>query len=836
MALALMHLTTANDDTNATSYTTASLSPTGSSLLVIGIVGAVSGAPPTPTVTGFSATWTAVQSSAFDVAGTQRTLFTFSAQLGASPGTGTIGISFGVTSMSGAGWSVVQITGHNTSAPTRLPVENHSTGTSQSATLAALADTANVALAFVASDEAVTFTAGNTFTMLGQATGAAPVQAIGSLWKLNATNPATTSTGTTGQSWGMVAVEIQVVPAAPVLGFPTVVVSLALGSDPLSASPSWTTIPDNLVRTISFTSSGRSLETDDFEGGSGSIVFDNDDGRFTPGNTASPYYPSIKLRVPVRIVATRGSDVLTIRGFIDATPVKFPNPPNKAICEWPIVDGFTLLNEQAAEYPWHMVIRGDRPKLWVQYDELSGTTALDYSGNGNHGTYTGGPTLQVAFGTGTAATFDGVSQEAVFPGAASITGTGDFAIEFFADFNNSGTDQYVYSQWDFTTSRGVRVACLSTGAIFMETADASGNTSVVTTTTGWAAGAEVHVICRRSGTTHDITVNGTTDGTTTGTARNIPAVTAIAAPGASFGGTIDELATFQGTFTTSNLSRHNQGFLAWHAIGANGQIVYALDAYGWPTNDRNIDTSSTLVLGQFDPQGSVLDIIRLAANSDFGAVYMTLDGKVRFRERQAIMKAPYTTSQATFGNTGSSLPVVIEALELDYDPVRVKNDITLKVNWRTGAIETTPYEVAVRKTDPTSIASYGAKTFSRDVYTMAIGGTSATAIVLEGFAEYVLSRYKDPLREVRELVLHPVEESATALWTQVLTRQQEDRITHTHQLPGGETVSGDYHIQRMRHDIGPGKRWKTTWTISPADVTAYGLYDTGVFDTARFGV
>lgn len=836
MALAVTHLTTANDDTNATSYTTASLSPTGSSLLVIGIVGALSGAPPTPTVTGFSATWTSQQSAVFDTAGTQRTLFTFTAQLGASPGSGTIGISFGATTMSGCGWSVVQVTGHNTSTPVRFADDGLGTGTSQSATLIASGSANNVALAFVASDEVVTFTAANAFTMLGQATGAAPTQAIGSLWKLNATNPATTSTGTAGQTWGMVGLEIQA--AAVAAGFPTVVVSLGLGVNPLtySGSISYTTIPSNLVHSISFTSSGRSLDIEDFEGGSGVIVLDNSDGRFTPGNAGSPYYPNIRLRMPVKIEATRGTDVLTIRGFVDATPVKLADDPNHATCEWPIVDAFTLFNAKQAEYPWFMVIRQQRPKLWLSYGELSGTTAVDNSGNGYHGTYTGSPTLQVAFGTGTGATFNGTSQEAVIPGSASITGTGDFAIEFYADFTVTGTDQYIYSQWDFSTGTGVRVACLSTGNLFFQTADGSGSTSVTGVNTNVASGPEVHVICRRSGTTHDITINGATDATTTGTARNIPAVSIISAPGVSFAGTIDELATYQGSFTSSNVVAHYQGFLAWHSIYAGNQIGYTLDAIGWPTNDRNLDVGNSLVLGQFAPSGSVLDMIRLAANSDIGAVYMTLDGKVRFRQRQAIMVSPYTTSQGTFGNGASNIPIVVPALKLDFDATRIKNDVTLKVNWQTGTIVTTPYEVTVRKVDQTSVDTYGPKTYSKDLYTMAVGGTSATAVVLESLADYVLTRYKDPLREIRELTLHPVEESATSLWQSVLLRQQEDRITHTHTLPGGEVVTSDYHIQRIRHDIGPAKQWKTTWTVSPADTQFYWVWGTSTWDqTTRWG-
>lgn len=624
------------------------------------------------------------------------------------------------------------------------------------------------------------------------------------------------------------------------LGFPVVQVYLGLGSNPLSVAPTWTLVADNSDSatrgrfvSLSMTSSGRSLDLEDFEGGSGVLTLRNNDGRFTPGNTASPYYPNIKLRMPVRIVATRSTDVLTIRGYVNATPVRHL-PPSSSICEWPIVDAFTLLEAKAAEYPWAMAIRTSAPKLWLNFNELSGTTALDDSGNGYHGTYTGSPTLQVSFGTGIGATFNGTSQEAVFPSGASITGTGDFAIEFYADVSVTGTDQVVYGQYDYTAAQGILLYVLASGVVHLTTKDGTGTTTV-TGVINVASSPETHVIVRRQGTTHEILVNGVVDATVTGTARNIPAAV-IGAPGVSAAVTIDALATYQGTMTQATAIAHFQALLAYHALYAGQQIGYILDAFGWPTADRSLDTGNSQVLGQFVPTGSVLDMIRLAANSDMGAVYVTLAGIVRFRQRQAIMVSPYTTSQGTFGNTGASLPIVIEALRLDYDASRIKNDVTLKVNWQTGAIVTTPYEVAVRKTDAASSTTYGAQTWSRDVYTMAPGGTSATALVLNDLADYILSRYNAPLREIRELTLHPVEESATALWTHVLTRTQEDRITHTHTMPGGEVVTGDYHIQKIRHDIGPGKTWRTVWTVSPADTQSYWIWDTSTWDTStRWG-
>jgi hypothetical protein len=836
VAITATHIESDISDANASSYLTGTRTPTANCLQVIDVELSDSNPILAPAVTGCGLTWVHVDGVEYDTAGTRHAVHRFRA-LGASPTTGQLTIT-PTEALLGCGWSWAEYDGIDTSGTNGSgaivqTVVNNGTGTTLSATLAAFGDAANGVSAGLSTDGDSVFTAGTGYAILGQdvSASASPTASIGQEWRADNDTTPDATIGSSAQ-WGIIASELKAAPVVPSGGFPDVAFFLALGDDPLEASPTWTEIPANFVERITFTSSGRSLDLEDFVGGSGSVVLRNHDGRFTPGNDASPYSPNIRLRMPFKVEATRDSDTLTIRGYVNATPVKIRDN-NAALCEWPLVDAFTLLDAADGEYPWRMVIRHDGPQLWVNYDELSGTTVLDDSGNGYHGTYVGGPTMQVEFGTGTAVTFDGITQSADFPASASITGTGDFWIEFYGDVSVTGTDQVIYSQWDYAISQGIRLFILAAGTVHLQTTDGSGSTTV-TGSTNVASSPETHVLVRREGTTHEIRVNGSVDGTTTGTARDIPAVV-ISAPGVSADVTMDSLITGQGTLTSDEADRHFQAFLAWHALPAGLTIDYALDAFGWPDADRDIDNNASQVLGQFDPGGSVLDMLRLVATSDFGALYVTLDGIIRFRRRQAIMAAPYTISQGMFGP--NDIPVVVEGLELDYDASRIKNDVTLKVNWQTGPIETAPYQVTVRKTDAASIAAYGAQTYSRDVYTMVSGGTGETAVLLGSLAAYVLGRYKDPLREIRELTLHPTSESSDDLWEAVLLRSQEDRITHEHTMPGGEIISGDYHIQRIRHEIGPGKRWRTVWTVSPADTLDYWVLGSATLgESTRLGV
>jgi hypothetical protein len=110
---ALTHLTNNVTTVAATSFSTASVTPSQNAEVLVAIYAGVStGTPPTPTVTGNGITYELV-----DVAGTAlRKVFIFRGMLTASaPTAGAITISFGSTSVAACQWSVDQFTGVDTS-------------------------------------------------------------------------------------------------------------------------------------------------------------------------------------------------------------------------------------------------------------------------------------------------------------------------------------------------------------------------------------------------------------------------------------------------------------------------------------------------------------------------------------------------------------------------------------------------------------------------------------------------------------------------------------------------------------------------------------------------
>lgn len=148
MAIDATVLTTANDTTNRTAYTTASVTPSANKLILIAVAARESGAgtPPRPvSVIGNGITYDFVDETA--LIGDRRRGFLFRG-MGSSPTAGTIVIDFDNT-QTACLWSVVEFGGVDTSgsngagAVVQSDNENVTAANSITATLAAFGDATN---------------------------------------------------------------------------------------------------------------------------------------------------------------------------------------------------------------------------------------------------------------------------------------------------------------------------------------------------------------------------------------------------------------------------------------------------------------------------------------------------------------------------------------------------------------------------------------------------------------------------------------------------------------------------------------------------------------------
>lgn len=123
--------------------------------------------------------------------------------------------------------------------------------------------------------------------------------------------------------------------------------------------PQWDHDVTAYVRGLS-TSRGTSTERDRVEAGTGSIRFDNRDGRFTPTNTLSPYYPDIRPMRRIRIQAVWNSVTYPVfSGFAEDWPVTFPDIKDQVVSV-SLVDAFTVLARSVVTGSFPQQTSGER--------------------------------------------------------------------------------------------------------------------------------------------------------------------------------------------------------------------------------------------------------------------------------------------------------------------------------------------------------------------------------------------------------------------------------------------------------------------------------------------
>jgi hypothetical protein len=177
VTVAATNLITAASDTDATSYTTASITPVSGRLVLAWVSNEVTaGTPDIPALAGNGLNY--VQVATVAVGQTRQTLFR-ALGLGSAPG--TVLIDFGGATQIGASWSFVSFSGVNPggtdgSAAVVQAVTNSGTGTSLTVTLAAFAAVGNATAAGFRHALAENATAGTGFAIVGQANGAAPAR------------------------------------------------------------------------------------------------------------------------------------------------------------------------------------------------------------------------------------------------------------------------------------------------------------------------------------------------------------------------------------------------------------------------------------------------------------------------------------------------------------------------------------------------------------------------------------------------------------------------------------------------------------------------------------
>src|SRR3990167_10083775 len=212
MAVTATHLTTAVSDTDATSYTTASISPAANNLVLVAVYSHDASAPTaTPTLTGAGLTW--VQVGTLTTTGDSQARLTLFRTLSASPGSGALTIDFGGETQNRCMWSISSFGNVDTSgangagAVVQSATNTASSVTTLTVTLSAFGNTNNATYGCLGQNAGTqAITAGTGFTELGEA-NSGEFEAIETEWRVD--NDTSVNWTTSENNLAGIAVEIR---------------------------------------------------------------------------------------------------------------------------------------------------------------------------------------------------------------------------------------------------------------------------------------------------------------------------------------------------------------------------------------------------------------------------------------------------------------------------------------------------------------------------------------------------------------------------------------------------------------------------------------------------
>ena len=244
------------------------------------------------------------------------------------------------------------------------------------------------------------------------------------------------------------------------------------------------------------------------------------------------------------------------------------------------------------------------------------------------------------------------------------------------------------------------------------------------------------------------------------------------------------------------------------------RIGKLLDAIGWPSGMRDIDTGQTTV--QVDPgtARTALGALQTIESTEYGALYMDALGNFVFQDRQ-LTSSSVAGTPTVFNDNGTGI---------SYNNALWKLDDTLVFNKATVTRVGGTAQVASNQTsiDKYFLHSYNEQNLMMETDTEALNNARA----------YVASRQDTSIR-CDAITLDLYTSNYDTGITAALKLDYFSPVTITTTQPGSSTLTKTLQVFGVSHDIKPSA-WKTTFTTLEPIIdsfiigTNYGILGTNV--------
>lgn len=636
-------------------------------------------------------------------------------------------------------------------------------------------------------------------------------------------------------------------------GYPDVAVQIAFGQAPLTATPTWTTIPANDVIGINVVV-GKQEALDETQPGVLTLTLDNSDRAYDATYTAGPFYGDLKPGVRIRVTVQYGLSAYEIfNGFVDNWPGRY-RPGQVSVSTVTATDASKYLRRRIGTSPYSQAVAVDAPSPWYHLGETSGTRLYEaipnvlFPWDGTWAADRSGYTAPTLVSGGDGALKLGGAPDATSGRVRMIADPTPFSVEFW--FKADKPPQPAYGPWAsllWGGGLGVQIAStaygvgLAAGAVRFVITD--GTHGVVAETT-WGVftfsvcdGAAHHIVCtfNAAGTSAHIWVDGIDRTLSQTVTPGLSGFFLLGSPEINFlpswdgSVVLDELAFYSSTeLNAAQVASHYfAGVRPWDGDLVGTRIARMLDLLGWPAALRDLDTGQqslgAAMWGDDETYMGYLDLLSATEQGGWGVAWWD-SGKIYFRDRSAAYtSARSTTVQATFTDDAAATSGVrYETLDLSYDESQLLREVTVK--WAGG-------EVTVADATLTAV----------DLYRTA---TVETLLATEGEArslgQYLIDRYGDPFLRVKSATVRPARLSngvapwQDTAWAACLGLREGDRVTVRVQPQGvGAAVTLTCLVEGKEHEAANGvEEWATKFYLSPIDTVAtYWILDVGALDS-----
>jgi hypothetical protein len=227
--------------------------------------------------------------------------------------------------------------------------------------------------------------------------------------------------------------------------------------------------------------------------------------------------------------------------------------------------------------------------------------------------------------------------------------------------------------------------------------------------------------------------------------------------------------------------------------------------YAGYTGPSTIQTGLTTSMGPANIAGQdAVSALQNVVTTENGEHFIDRSGAPRFRARSARYNA--TTPAFTFGERADLGEWPYENAETDYDTTHLANDVSVAQE---------PTGQVFYAKDAGSTADYFPRPMDRTI-------NSTSGPECQDAANYLLSRYRQPLTRISTIKLHPA--AIPALWPVCLSLELGMRVRVIRRAPGVPAVQVDCFVEKIDWDFGDDNEAWVTLQCSPADPTPYGVF------------